>query len=48
MNPNIKRILALLTVLAVLGVSIRYSDAIVTALIPVAEFSARLVTGALW
>ncbi len=48
MNKNAKTAVITLLVVAVIGLTLYYRDPILTALTPIAEFSARLVTGDLW
>lgn len=48
MNKNLRLIITSLLVAVAIGAAVRYRDPILDALTPVAEFSARLVTGDLW
>lgn len=48
MNKNVRVIIISLLVAVAIGAAVRYHDPILDALTPVAEFSARLVTGDLW
>lgn len=48
MNKNVRVIIISLLIAVAIGVAVRYRDPILNALTPVAEFSARLVTGEFW
>ena len=48
MNKNLRLVIIFLLIAVTVGCAVRFREPILDALTPVAEFSARLVTGQLW